>query len=745
MKASIVVNTYNRAELLRRTLTSLRYLRYPEFEVVCVNGPSEDGTESLLAGMRSCLNLKCAVCPESNLAKSRNIGIQMASGEIVCFIDDDAVPEPNWLNTLATAFDDPKVAAAGGFIRDHTGVKHQARYVFCDRLGDAVYFDKPEDITLDDKNADTLGNSYYVAVTGTNSCFRKDTLVALGGFDEAYAYFLDETDVLIRLYDAGYKIICLENAEVHHKYAPSNQRDELNIPKSLYNNFRSKHYFALRHALPHMKLTSVEKKLQVSMDEATASQNWHLQQALITEERHAALIDDIYKGHKDGLRLAFDVRAPFTRQASFFSAPPAFQPFAGPLPANERIRLAFISQDYPPNPNGGIGVWTAESARSLAARGHEITVLTKAEGSSETVDFEEGVWVHRIRQKHFPERPFRAPEYLPQSIYDWSASAYLELCRIILQRGLDMASAPIWDVEGIVSQYNADIPVLLSLHTSYGLVEPYKPQWKEMPGYIDKHVRPIIHAERELWTRAPLIIANSRAIVQNLSDYFGLGIEKRRLAVIPHGIKDSNNDKLSDERLNKDELDILFVGRFEERKGIDILLEVIPQLAEKNPKVNFTLIGKTDISSYWLDFKKKYEFSPWFKRVLSLGFVSTAELSEAYRKCDIFIAPSLYESFGLIYIEAMMWGKPCIGTTSGGIPEVVEHNDNGILTAPGSAEALCAALELLISDSNKRKRMGLRARKTYLQKFSSEIMASEMERSLKKFYENFHGGYAHDK
>jgi GT2 family glycosyltransferase len=509
MKASIIINTYNRLGFLKQTLESLRYLRYPDFEVICVNGPSDDGTAEFLTQIQSGMNFKLAVCPETNLAVSRNIGIQKAAGDVVCFIDDDAVPEPNWLGALLAAYDDPQVAAAGGFIRDHTGIGYQARYVFCNRIGDNIGFEKPEDISFNDEKHDVPSGDYYVALTGTNSSFRRDVLVDLGGFDEAYAYFLDETDVLLRIVDAGYKIVCVEGAEIHHKYAPSDQRNELNIPKTLYHPFRSKHYFALRHALPRMHLTDLEKRLQVNINEAIAAQNWYLNHGMIDAERYAALIDDIYNGHKDGSKLAFDVCAPFVRPTSFFSAPSPFQPFVGLLPENKRLRLAFISQDYPPNPNGGIGVWTAALAQGMAARGHEITVLTKTEKNCETVDFEKGVWVHRIIQKHFPERPYRAPEYLPQIIYDWSASAYLELCRVKLLRGVNMVSAPIWDVEGIVSHFNADIPVFLSLHTTYGLAEPSKPQWHETPGYMDDHVLPVIRAEKELWSKAPLVIANS--------------------------------------------------------------------------------------------------------------------------------------------------------------------------------------------------------------------------------------------
>src|SRR5208283_5424706 len=95
---SVVINTFNRRESLERTLRSLEWLDYPNFEVVVVNGPSTDGTEELLD--RTAGRIKRGQCPNRNLSESRNIGIRLACGEIVAFLDDDAYPDPAWLDRL---------------------------------------------------------------------------------------------------------------------------------------------------------------------------------------------------------------------------------------------------------------------------------------------------------------------------------------------------------------------------------------------------------------------------------------------------------------------------------------------------------------------------------------------------------------------------------------------------------------------------------------------------------------------
>ncbi len=93
MRVSLIICSYNRMHTLPRTLEAVSFLRYPELEVIVVDGPSNDGTEAYLrreVGDR----VRLLKCPVANLSVSRNIGIAAAAGEVIAFTDDDGLPEP---------------------------------------------------------------------------------------------------------------------------------------------------------------------------------------------------------------------------------------------------------------------------------------------------------------------------------------------------------------------------------------------------------------------------------------------------------------------------------------------------------------------------------------------------------------------------------------------------------------------------------------------------------------------------
>src|ERR1700690_3685569 len=107
LTVSVVINTYNRAASLDATLRSLRRLNYPRFEVIVVNGPSTDSTMDVLRAHAP--SIRVGTCSDRNLSVSRNVGIDMARGNLVAFLDDDAVPDENWLNDAVDAFDSEEV------------------------------------------------------------------------------------------------------------------------------------------------------------------------------------------------------------------------------------------------------------------------------------------------------------------------------------------------------------------------------------------------------------------------------------------------------------------------------------------------------------------------------------------------------------------------------------------------------------------------------------------------------------
>jgi hypothetical protein len=110
-------------------------------------------------------------------------------------------------------------------------------------------------------------------------------------------------------------------------------------------------------------------------------------------------------------------------------------------------------------------------------------------------------------------------------------------------------------------------------------------------------------------------------------------------------------------------------------------------------------------------------------RVELAGQVSAERLSELYRQCSLFVAPSLWESFGLVFLEAMARGKPVVGTTAGGIREVVEDGVTGILVRPGDAEDLAEAIRSLLADPEQRLAMGRAGLERWRRHFSREAMA----------------------
>lgn len=196
------------------------------------------------------------------------------------------------------------------------------------------------------------------------------------------------------------------------------------------------------------------------------------------------------------------------------------------------------------------------------------------------------------------------------------------------------------------------------------------------------------------------------------------GYSARRFALVAHGIPDPGSSP-SDLETG---IEFLYVGRFEHRKGIDVLLAAIPLVAAALPQAKFTLAGGHGDGEEWNAFTNK---NPELinSRVYAPGRVSAETLTTYYRRCSILVAPSRYESFGLIYAEAMSHAKPVIGCAVGGVPEVVTDGVTGLLAAPGNVNELAACMIRLATDAPLRQRMGQAARNDFMNRFSAAKMA----------------------
>ena len=155
------------------------------------------------------------------------------------------------------------------------------------------------------------------------------------------------------------------------------------------------------------------------------------------------------------------------------------------------------------------------------------------------------------------------------------------------------------------------------------------------------------------------------------------------------------------------------------------MLDLIPKVVKRIPSTIFRLVGP-DTNKYY-ESKFRNEHPSFTNNVLFLGEKRGVDLDHEYKNCDVFIAPSRYESFGLIYVEAMSFAKPVIGTNIGGIPEVIDHKANGFLCKNENIQDFSNKLITLLENQDLRYRMGMHGRKKCKECFDFQNLVSRTE------------------
>jgi glycogen(starch) synthase len=714
---SVVINTDDRADSLAVTLDSLRYLDHPSFEVIVVRGPTPDGTGEVLARYEGLV--KVGHCPHRNLSESRNIGVALAGGEIVAFIDDDAYPDPQWLNRLDEAYDNGEVAGAGGPVWDWTGARLQVLYSMANRLGDVWVENRPG---IDPSwLLSRPGTAEFTYPIGTNTSFRRQRLVEIGGFDEQFEYGWDEVDVCHRLIEAGWVVRVLEDGFVYHKSLPSEIRGQNRATRNMRVLLKNKAYYTFKHGSGVVPLSDIVSSLAAYAEHYRDEMKSNVAKGLLTESDLEQFEEDVAAGFDLGhaaWQSGRDRRRPapwFAEQQQRFVAFPTLRP------RSDKLHLCFLSVEYPPVPVNGIGRVVHELATGLGQMGHEVHVLTMG-SDLDRIDFEEGVWVHRM-----VPRPHPLPEGIevPAGLWNYSATLGDEALRIHAHRPVDLVQAPNWSTEGIAVLLDGRLPLVVGLYTPLATVAAMDEPIAQALAARDPEIVNLIELERLTYSKAPHFLACGPAIVGEIEAAYGVTLGPDRCGFVAHGLSDlagSVEPTRWPGRIN-----VLFVGRLEDRKGIDILLAAVPELVRRHSDVGFTIVGEdsrpmTDGLTHRQRFEASTAWPEVADHVRFLGRVDDDELHGLYAGCDVFVAPSRFESFGLILLEAMMFAKPLVASDIGGMAEIVVEGENGRLVPPGDSRALGDAIDRLVSSADLRQRFGSASRAIYERRYGRDSM-----------------------
>jgi glycosyltransferase involved in cell wall biosynthesis len=175
-------------------------------------------------------------------------------------------------------------------------------------------------------------------------------------------------------------------------------------------------------------------------------------------------------------------------------------------------------------------------------------------------------------------------------------------------------------------------------------------------------------------------------------------IEERKISVVPNGIEIKNQN--IKRRFSHN---LLLVGNNFQTKGVSTLIYATRILKREFPEMKITIVGEDKASGYM---KKLAEENGVGKNFNFTGHVDYNQMEEHYAKADIFTMPSTIESFGIALLEAMGYGLPLIGTSVGGIPEIIEDKKNGFIIPPKKPRMLADTIRLLFEDEKLRKKMG---------------------------------------
>jgi glycogen(starch) synthase len=361
-------------------------------------------------------------------------------------------------------------------------------------------------------------------------------------------------------------------------------------------------------------------------------------------------------------------------------------------------RALILSWEYPPLIEGGLARHVRKLSENLARAGTEVHVLTRGSEESPEEEVVRGVRIHRVRE---PTRPTDLGEFVA-----WVERMNADMLAAGVELGdsydFDLVHGHDWLVamacDHLARRFGC--PLVATIHaTEYGRHQ----------GWVDKHPQSHIHGvERWITNRADRVIACSYYMREQIADIFG--VDETRVAVIPNGIDPDDLQPQDEPELRRlraefaapDEHLVLLIGRLVYEKGFQLALEAMPRLIEAVPGTRFLVAGS---GTHEQELRRQAADLGLDEHGTFLGWIGDDVLHSLYRIADVCVVPSIYEPFGLVALEAMASDCPCIVADTGGLREVVPHEEAGLRFRSRDSRALGEMVERVLTDAALRGRL----------------------------------------
>ena len=359
------------------------------------------------------------------------------------------------------------------------------------------------------------------------------------------------------------------------------------------------------------------------------------------------------------------------------------------------MKIIIISYIYPNRLDQRLGIFVRQQCKYLAKEGHEVHVLTSGSFQDKKEEFVDGTIVHRLISidNKFPLKGLLFSLRCAKAIISLNNRLNFDF---VIQNFIGINTILI----GIVTKLLNKRFIAISHGTGWEL-----PKKNFIKNFIIKIVLSI----------PDKIVCVSKK-TENLLSH---NAKKNKLVVINNGmdpqwLKPSINKAKFRKKLGfVNKFIILSVSSLVPKKGIDVVIKILPELITKYPNLIYIIIGDGSEKENLKMLVNKLGLG---KNVKFLGYKVGTELANYYNICDIFILMSrdlkyAIESFGIAYIEASYFGKPVIGGKSGGTADSILDNITGYRIKPTNTKEIVKKLLLLIKNDNLRKKLGRNGKK----------------------------------
>ncbi len=405
-------------------------------------------------------------------------------------------------------------------------------------------------------------------------------------------------------------------------------------------------------------------------------------------------------------------------------------PTAAPVrETGEKLRILFISSEFPPETGfGGIGTYVAHLAPALAARGHQVTVLSRSLGSTDTEATVNGVRIVRLYTRSAPldlwQEPFDRKQVVQaKEYYD---RAYTVALALESNKSLaaDIIEAPDWAGEAaLVRAVCPDVPYVVKFHTPAKLVFAWNGAGVS-GGFVEA-----LHALERIAVRNALgFTSPSRWLIPEVEKLFALpqGVVK----AIPNPFVPGAVPARQPGRT------VLYVGRLEARKGVIEAVAPMVRVMRSLPDVHWRLAGADTASGPDGASMKQTLLSrippDLHSRVDILGSLGREQLAEELTTAGAVLLPSRKENFPYACLEAMAAGAPVIGSRNGGMSEMIATGRTGLLVDPTQPDAVFDATLRLLEQPLFAESLSGAAQASVAECFRPEVIAPQVEKHYRQ-------------